>query len=252
MELLKPLREYAEAFWKLIFPPRCTCIFCKEGYLLNSYGICRGCHDKITFIGKGRWIQTSEIKEGISCRMFSVVEYQGEVRKLIYRLKYSNETYLAREMATMMVDFIYREGLRGDCLLPIPLYKPKEKERGFNQANLLTKYISKEAGIPNINNNLIRNRNTKAMHHLSKRQRRDNVKGAFTLKNPNALFGKNILLVDDILTTGSTVEACIRLLLEAGVATVTVLTFARVTKGREDDRLLLEDDGVIDEMIISN
>ncbi len=228
--VINSIRDYFNAFFELIFPSYCTCIICKNKYGLGNYGICKDCLDKIKFIGNGRWLQSADIWDGISCRMFSVVEYQGEIRKLVYRLKYSYETYLAREMAKMMVDYMDAEGLKGDMIIPVPLYKSRERERGFNQANLLAKYISKGKGIPYSGNNLVRTKNTTVMHQLSKRQRRDNVNNAFSLTSPKNIVGLEVILVDDILTTGATVEACLKTLLEAGAVSVTVITFTKVSQ----------------------
>ncbi|MBM7615364.1 ComF family protein [Alkaliphilus hydrothermalis] len=223
----KNMKEYYEAFWGLIFPSNCSCIICKENTKTVQYGICVNCIEKNSFIKKGRWLQTAAFEEGYSCRIFSVVEYQGQIRKLIYRLKYKQETYLARELGKMMGDFIEREGLAADFIVPVPLHKSREKERGFNQATLLAKYVSESIGIPYKDRCLVRNKKTSVMHQLSKSQRRQNVLGAFSVERPAELIGQDIILLDDIFTTGATIEACIRTLLEAGVASIKVVAFAR-------------------------
>jgi len=130
-------------------------------------------------------------------------------------------------MGSMMADKLKKEGFSTDIILPVPLYKQKEKERGFNQATLLCQYISKEMNIPFNIHTLIRVKNTKVMHSLTKKERQENVADAFKVVDNGVIMEKDIVLIDDIFTTGATVNACSQLLLSNGAKSVTVLTFAR-------------------------
>ncbi len=197
----------------LPFIPEHHCIKCGMPLrMIEDGSICQECKDH---------------KHHYFNRAIAVVKYEEDVKKLIYRFKYSGHTYLARTMGTMMAHKLMQEGIPIDIILPVPLYIGKEKERGFNQATLLSKYISKEANIPLELDVLIRIKNTKVMHTLNKRQRQENVRDAFKVTKEGVILNKHILLVDDIFTTGSTVNACSNLLLSFGAETVTVLTFAR-------------------------
>jgi len=130
-------------------------------------------------------------------------------------------------MGAMMANKLKEEDISIDLILPVPLYKPKERERGFNQSALLGKYVAKEVNIPLNIDILTRVKNTKVMHSLNKKERIENVKEAFKVIDNGVVINKNILLIDDIFTTGSTVNICSKLLLSSGAKSVTVLTFAR-------------------------
>lgn len=231
MKYRKYIQSYAEALGDLIFPPKTECIICKNSLTEKdrSY-ICAGCRDQLPFVPQGRWIQSGVLLGTESMRMFSVFEYQGDIVKLIFRLKYQHQTYLARILGRMMALHIQRERLNIDLMIPVPLYQKRHSQRGFNQSALLSKYIAMECQVDTSLNNLIRIKSTRVMHQLSRLKRRQNVKDAFALKKPHQVMGLNILLIDDILTTGSTVEACGKLLLEAGAKSVTVFTLARSLK----------------------
>lgn len=231
MKYKRYFQSYVEALWGLLFPSQACCIIC-QGPIEKAapYGICSSCQCQLTFVNQGRWVQSAVVYGEESMRMFSALEYRGDIIKLIFRLKYQHQTYLARVFGKFMADHIQREQVNIDLVVPVPLYKERLSQRGFNQAALLSKYIALECQCNVACHNLVRTRSTQVMHHLSKQERRKNVKDAFALRNPQGLTGLNILLVDDILTTGSTVEACGKLLLEAGAKSVTVLTLARSLK----------------------
>ncbi|WP_176759032.1 ComF family protein [Alkaliphilus peptidifermentans] len=224
------IKAYGDAFWEIIYPEGITCVICKKSIYKEKYSLCKDCYSKIAFLDTGIWIQTSAIREAIPIRIFSVVKYNNASKKIIYRLKYNQETFMARMMAEMMMDYILKAGIMFNCIVAVPLHKKREKERGFNQAYLLAKYLSKGCNIPCIKNNLIRIRDTKVMHHLSRQSRQKNVEEAFYILDPVEFANKEILLIDDIVTTGATVEACCKILIEAGASSVKVLTLARRTK----------------------
>ena len=114
-----------------------------------------------------------------------------------------------------------------DFIIPIPLHKNKLKKRGFNQAEELAKGISKFLEKPIFNDVLLKIKPTFAQMELSKEKRRENIKGAFVCQKPIVVRGKKILLVDDIFTTGATMEECARVLKEAGAREVWGAVVAR-------------------------
>lgn len=235
MDYKRTVQTYMEALWDLIYPSGLNCIICKLPISENTpLGICNSCDGQLTYVGPRRWIQSSHVHGEESLRMFSVLEYRGDIVKLIFRLKYGRETYLARTFAKMMKNFIIRENLQFDMMIPVPLHTKRLQQRGFNQAALLVKYLHKETSRAYQLKNLARVKNTMVMHQLTKQERRRNVTNAFVLKNEQVVKGLDILLVDDVLTTGSTVEACGRILLEAGAKSVTVLTLARSLRKKNE------------------
>lgn len=227
MKIPKVLEEYVEALLELIYPPVTIEDLCTEKIPYISDHSCNRCGRVLRMVEDGPKCQECMSKEYHFHRAISVVKYEGEMKELIYGFKYTHRTYVGRIMGLMMADKIKAEGIEIDLILPVPLYGGKEKERGFNQATILSKYISKKSKIPFNIDVLVRTRNTKVMYNLTRRERQENVADAFKVLNNGVIIDKKILLVDDILTTGSTVDECSKLLLNFGAKTVTVLTFAR-------------------------
>jgi competence protein ComFC len=158
--------------------------------------------------------------------------YEGSLRELIRRFKFGEMTRLARPLGELLQACFQERfaGERVDEILPVPLHRSRRRKRGFDQTELLVRLLSKESGIP-WSKCLRRIRSTAPQFGLSFPQRLRNVRGAFTLRRPERIEGKTILLVDDILTTGSTVNEISRLLKRRGRArAVFVLTVARVQK----------------------
>ncbi|KAB3539680.1 ComF family protein [Alkaliphilus pronyensis] len=225
-EYIKP---YLDAFWQLIYPEGTGCIICKGSIETNNYSICNACFNRIVFYTPTSWMQITTSKP-FTTRVFSVIKYSNSSKQIIYRFKYNHETFIAKIMANMMIDYISKLDITFNALVAVPLHHTRQKIRGFNQADLLSKYISKGYNIPNIEKSLIRVKNTKVMHHLSREERRTNIAAAFQVINSNEIANKDVLLIDDIVTTGATIEACCRALINAGAKSVTALTFARRTK----------------------
>ena len=128
-----------------------------------------------------------------------------------------------------MISFIKEYSLDAgqfDVIIPIPLSSTRSRERGYNQARLLAKELAKEFSIPLAENQLRRIRHTDPQSLLDEKQRWTNIKGAFTIRKLKNLRHKNILLIDDLLTTGATASEAARVLKDAGAGTVGVLTLA--------------------------
>jgi len=159
----------------------------------------------------------------------AVFLYEGECRELIHAFKYRNKTLLRRPLALMaagaLAEFVSAQA--PDVLVPVPLHKKRLRSRGFNQAVLLGELLAHEWRLPLARQAMRRIRWTEPQISLSADERRHNVKGAFAVSNSAAVAGKHVLLLDDILTTGSTAEECSRVLKSAGAAEVTVITIAR-------------------------
>jgi ComF family protein len=116
-------------------------------------------------------------------------------------------------------------------VVPVPLHKHRERERGFNQSELLARHFARLASIPMHSNLLLRNKATQVQAGLSRRARRLNLSGAFSLPQKSEVVGRTILLIDDVFTTGTTLNECAKLLKESGAPRVNVLTLARVIQG---------------------
>jgi len=135
---------------------------------------------------------------------------------------------LVQPLSDFLMDALPREE-RFDCLTAVPLHWRRRWWRGFNQADLLARDVSRRTGIP-VENALRRGRATETQAGLSNTARRRNVAAAFRCARPRAVAGKRILLIDDVMTTGSTGAACAQTLKRAGAERVTLLTVARVDR----------------------
>lgn len=114
-----------------------------------------------------------------------------------------------------------------DIIMPVPISKKRNKERGYNQSALITTELSKKLNLELINNCLYKTKNVIEQSKLSKEKREENIQGVYSLKNIELLKDKKLLLVDDIFTTGSTVNECCKVLRQANVKEITVLTIAK-------------------------
>lgn len=117
-----------------------------------------------------------------------------------------------------------------DALIPLPLYADKERRRGFNQAAVIANGVSAIMNIPIITGNIIRQRPTETQTRKHRTERWENVAGSFAIKNPAALTGKHLLLVDDVVTTGATLEACGNMILRINEVKLSIATIAHAGK----------------------
>lgn len=159
----------------------------------------------------------------------AVMRFRGVVRHAIHGFKYLRQTYWSRVLNFWLLEsspfrFDFAEV---DMLIPVPLHSVRERERGFNQAWVLFSPLAKQWKIPAYRWGLMRVRETETQTHLDREERMHNLRGAFRVRSPKFFPGKRVLLVDDVLTTGATVNECGRVLREAGAASVLVFTLAR-------------------------
>jgi len=160
--------------------------------------------------------------------VYAYGEYEGNLRKLIHVFKYGGVTPLASELGRMLNGALPREE-QFDVIVPMPLHWRKRLQRGFNQSELLAKFIAKRTGIPLVGA-LRRRKQTDSQAGLTRAQRRTNVVGAFEVSRRERVEGRHVLLIDDVLTTGATASACAAVLKRAGAKRVSVLTLARADR----------------------
>jgi ComF family protein len=158
--------------------------------------------------------------------------FAGTTRDLIHQFKYGGRVMLRRPLALLTAGHLdsYAVKFGADLIVPVPLHKRRLRQRGFNQAVLLGEVFAARWDLPLQRNNLQRSRWTEPQVNLTAAARAENVKGAFTLAEPDLINGKRILLVDDVYTTGSTVKECSRVLNRAGALDVAVVTVARAAE----------------------
>lgn len=252
-ELTRPsffLRTILDSLASVLFPA--TCVLC--GTVVDDRAlalVCQKCWSRVTpFQGEicvrcGYGFLSSNLQIPVplcgGCRRDyfhfdfarSYADFQDPLKEIIHQLKYRAHPSLAKPLARLLFS-VYQSHLKelaSDVVVPIPLHKQRERERGFNQSELLAKHFSRLASIPIQSNLLLRNRATQVQAGLSRRARRLNVSGAFSLSQKSEVVGRIILLMDDVFTTGTTLNECARLLKVNGAPRVNVLTLARVIQG---------------------
>ena len=155
----------------------------------------------------------------------SPFRFEGIVRQAIYKLKYGNLRALAAPLAQMLYPYIIENPVPGDVLVPVPLHHKRLRERGYNQSALLSRKLSELTGLPLITDHLIRERDThpQALTETAS-QRQSNVADAFCSRE---LRDREVLLIDDVATSGATLNACAAALKAAGATSVWGLVLAR-------------------------
>lgn len=198
---------------------------CEE--IVKGKYICTECVGKLRFVKEplcmicGKEIAGADQELCLDCtkqkRSFAfgraLLLYDAVAEHAMVRIKYQNKREYVDGFAKLLV-YRYRNlimGMHADCLVPVPIHKNRRKKRGYNQAELIANVISKETGIPVDHSILTRIKNTKAQNALMPGERAGNVKSAFLAKDIPAHY-KTVILVDDIFTTGSTMEECTKAL----------------------------------------
>jgi len=164
-------------------------------------------------------------------RARAALAYDGLVTGLVLRLKYNSEGDVARFVAPLLAEAVKEHNIKADVIVAVPLAPKRAKERGFNQAGLIARELSKLIEVPVVEDFVVRVRDTKAQKKMTLEERRENLHGAFEIRPPYSVIkGKCVLLVDDVFTTGSTVDECSRVMKKAKPKSIEVLTVASVGK----------------------
>ena len=228
--------------WLLDFALPARCAGC--GTIVDvAHSFCGECWKQIEFLGDsgcascGLPLQATDAEQCVVClarppriqRTRSAVAYDEVSRSIAIRLKYGRKVALAQTMARYMAPLI---GTRDEQLLlvPVPLHRTRLWQRGFNQSALVAREIGRATGFRSEPRLLRRIKRTPPLKGMSLLQRRRIVAGAFEVDPAADLQGRTVVLVDDVLTTGSTANACARALKRAGAARVELVSWARVIK----------------------
>jgi competence protein ComFC len=160
----------------------------------------------------------------------SYAAYRGVLVRAVVLLKFERIEPLAAYFGQRVASIVKRDGLTGDIIVPVPLHRTRERERGFNQAELIAREVAKQLRLPLKAILLMRTKARPDKHILSNEERWRIVRGAFATRPGSQVDNKRVLLVDDVMTTGATLDACAEALLEAGAKSVIGLTVARAVK----------------------
>jgi len=237
---------FIERLFQFFLPPLCHC--CGKYLEEGRQGICPACLSEIQWIEPpfcsicGIPFISKEVDNHpcgpctVKRKYFTMARasgyYEGALREAIHRWKYEGKIHITPFLGDWMAEELYRywDSDLFDFLISVPLHIKRLRERGFNQALLLVKELNRRTGIPYRNNLLKKQRPTIPQVNLSGREREREVRGSFYLIEKEVVEGKSILLVDDVYTTGATVNECSKVLLAGGAKQVDVLTLAHAVK----------------------
>ena len=217
----------------LILPPRCGA--CRK---IGAW-LCDGCRARIRRLEEPLCahcgVEVDSARRECGCRarlpsltrLRSAVAYEGPVEQAVRRFKYEGWRRLAGPLAQLIAERLAVEGLAARCVIAVPLHPARLRQRGYNQAELLAAELRKRLALPTSKGELVRTRSTPPQVGRDRLRRFENVKDAFGWRGAG-LEGASILLVDDVATTGATLNACASALRAAGSGPVTGVSIARV------------------------
>lgn len=212
---------------QLLLPPRCphcnavlgfvpTCEACRSALPLLRCGSCAIVRRDVRFLQE----------------VYAVYDYRMPVRGAVERMKFNDEPQLADVFGDEMAELVLECGLRADVLVPVPMRPKKLRTRGYSPPLLLAQRMSRKLHLP-VEQVLEKVLDTPDQHGLSRWERKANLLGAFDVTDASAVRGKRILLVDDVFTTGATLEECAKMLLAADAARCDAVCFAQTPERRQ-------------------
>jgi competence protein ComFC len=208
----------------VISPSECGA--CKDGVSLYPLPVCQGCVSEILSS-----VFPNDITSPVAGQIRSCLEYTPAVKCCVKSFKFHGNKRMAELFKKVIGSRILSSGLRHenyDVILPVPLHNSRKRKRGYNQAEVLSEIVSTFLGKPLLPKVLIKTKNTPPQSGLNKRERSENLKGSFAVTESSLIRGKSVLLVDDVMTTGATIEECSKTLLKHGSEKVYAFTLARV------------------------
>jgi ComF family protein len=217
----------------LVFPPRCGgcstagswfCAACRGSLRRLQEPLCRRCGGEV--FSRGAYCGCRRRLHALN-RLRSAARYEGPLERAVHRFKYEGWRHLAGDLSLLLAELVAVEGLAAGLVVPVPLHPRRQRRRGYNQAQLLAAELRRRLRTPAPAGGLVRTRDTPPQVGLDRLSRLSNVEGAFIWRGP-ALARAPVLLVDDVATTGATLEACAIAVKQAGGGTVTGLSLARV------------------------
>lgn len=214
-------RRLLNSLLDVIYPPQCIGCQRYAGSLL-----CPACQSKISPAPAA-----AEPASPLAGRR-ATAHYGPIIQRAIHELKYNRKHAIADVLAQRLLNELARTDWQPTMITATPLHTNRQRERGYNQAELLARYVALASGLPFRAGALVRTRDTRSQVGLGLRERQQNMAGAF-FAEPDVVKGQRIVIIDDVYTTGATLRACASALLEAGANTVWALTVASAGVGAD-------------------
>lgn len=222
--------------WDVLYPEKC--MLCGKLISASRSGVCQECTGRMPYISGDRCMKCSKKTDGpdsvcMDCKRhrhvyrqgYALYGYDGNMERIIAGIKYSgnrrNIDKLAKELAYH--SSVYMKKWDARLIVPVPLHKSKLRKRGFNQAGIIARIIAGEYGIPYDDRLILRRKKTRPQKNLDDGERKNNLRNAFyadTVRYGRYKDLKSVIVVDDIYTSGSTVDACAAELIKAGARDV--------------------------------
>lgn len=218
-------KRILEEFLKILFPRKCG--FCNQR--IKEEYTCQNCKKNLEYICVKEIFKGENFEYGIFA-----YSYTGLVRKKILEFKFKNKKYLYKALTEKLVKNLELYQVEIDVVVSVPISWKRYLERGYNQSDLIANYISNKINKPKLKHVLIKNKNNLKQSTLKNQERIENVKDVYHVLRKEKLEGKTVLLVDDIVTTGATVEECSKVLKVNGARKVIVATIARAQMHKRD------------------
>jgi competence protein ComFC len=218
------VNDIARHALSVIFPS--GCVSCGNERTVYPFPVCPGCVTEILSSDPPERMCSGRIKKTHSC-----LWYTPSVKCCIQSFKFRGNIALAGFFKRILRSYTLCSGIRKenhDIIVPVPLHRLRKRKRGYNQSEILAKMAADMLGIPVRADILTKVRNTPPQSGLTKTERNRNLKGSFAVADMSALKGKSVLLVDDVTTTGTTLEECARVLTASGASSISAFTLARV------------------------
>ncbi|MBR3250053.1 MAG: ComF family protein [Clostridia bacterium] len=208
----------------LIYPP--VCGVCGK---IDKNSLCKKCEIQLRKQAVYGIDHYSQDSDQIIDEHLYIFMYGGVIRQIFLNYKFNEKAYLYKTFTNFLLkNEKFVEIIKSyDIIIPVPLSKERRKKRGYNQSGLIAKEISKKLNIPINQTSLKKVKNIVAQSTLNKEQREKNIQGAYILKNAKSLKSKKVLIIDDIYTTGSTINECSKILYEVGTNKIGALTIAK-------------------------
>lgn len=210
----------------LIYPQNIYCICCSDMLPVGRpHALCDECISNLSWFTANPF--DKKIDEFNFDRVLSLVNYDMNAQTIIHKMKFQNRPYIAKPVGRLMGELYAKAG---DIFVAVPMYKEKEAVRGYNQAALLAEYAAKACGSIYIKDVLVKTKPTVSMRSLAGDDRRQVIRDSIRVVDEKipVIKGKTVVLVDDVITTGTTADICAEALKKAGASYVIVLSFAAV------------------------